>query len=127
MCSKPRVLVVDDDEVIASTTSLILNGAGFESAAAFSGAQALAIARAQLFHLLLTDVVMQPMNGIELAVAFLELHPGARVFLITGTAEAAHLIVDALDRGQDFPVLQKPIHPRDLIERLRAVEIAPAG
>jgi DNA-binding NtrC family response regulator len=121
MCIKPRVLVVDDDAVIATTTSLILNGTGFESVAAFSGVQALDIARAQTFHMLVTDVIMHPMNGIELAVEFLEIHPTAQVLLITGTFDAARVALEELPRGREFPVLQKPLYPGDLIERLRAV------
>jgi len=123
MSIKPRVLVVDDDEVIASTTSMILNDTGFDSVAAFGGEEALNIARGQSFDMLLTDVVMDPMNGIELAVAFLDIHPSARVLLFTGTTEAAQPILDAMRSRQNFPVLQKPIHPRDLIERLRAEQV----
>jgi len=123
MSIKPRVLVVDDDEVIASTTSMILNDTGFDSVAAFGGEEALNIARGQSFDMLLTDVVMDPMNGIELAVAFLDIHPSARVLLFTGTTEAAQPILDAMRSRQNFPVLQKPIHPRDLIERLRSEQV----
>jgi len=126
MCAQLRVLVVDDDEVIASTTSLILNASGFESVAAFSGEQALVFAHSEPFHLLLTDVVMEPMNGIELAFAFLAIQPAAKVLLITGTPAAAQLVLDALQRGRDFLVLQKPVHPRDLIEQLHTVSVLDA-
>lgn len=121
MSMKPRVLIVDDDHVIASTMSLILNAAGFDSVAAFGGDQALDLARSHLFHILVTDVNMSPMNGVELGIAFLEIHSAASVFLITGSIEVAGDALEALPRGRQFPLLQKPVHPRELITRLRSV------
>jgi CheY-like chemotaxis protein len=116
--SNPRVLVVDDDQVIATTTSMSLSASGFESIAAFDGHQALAIARVQHFDLLLTDVMMEPLNGIQLALAFLQIHPAAQVLLISGTVESALPLLDAEHSGHVFPLLQKPIHPRALVDRL---------
>jgi DNA-binding NtrC family response regulator len=123
MSMKPRVLIVDDDHVIASTMSLILNATGFDSLAAFSGDQALDLARSHPFHILVTDVNMEPMNGIELGIAFLDIHSAASVFLITGSLEVADDALEALPRGRQFPLLQKPVHPQDLIERLRSVSV----
>ena len=117
MLNKPRVLVVDDDEMVATTTSMILNASGFESVAAFSGARALELACTQVFDVLLTDVIMTPMNGIELAVAFLAIQPDTRVLLTSGTVDAVRTL-DALDRCCDLPLLEKPIAPRDLISRI---------
>lgn len=119
MPSTPRVLVVDDEEVIATTLSMILNTSGFDSVASFSGTKALEIATASHFDILVTDVMMEPMNGIELALAFLDIHPAARVFLISGATDASRLIVDGERSGHSFPLLPKPLHPRTLIDQLR--------
>lgn len=125
MSAKPRVLVVDDDQVIATTLSLILNRSGFESLHAFSGPEALTLIADSHFDILITDVMMHPMNGVELAKAFCEACPDAHVFLISGTVEAAADVLASLDCHHAFPLLKKPIYPGDLIELLRTTS-APA-
>lgn len=119
MTTKPRVLIVDDDQVIATTLSMILNRSGFEAVEAFSGPQALELAGASCFDILVTDVMMEPMNGVEVAKAFCELYPNAQVFLISGTTEAAGTVLAEFDCEHAFPLLKKPIYPGELIERLR--------
>jgi DNA-binding NtrC family response regulator len=119
MSTKPRVLIVDDDEVIATTLGMILDRSGFDAVSAFSGPQALEIAAISAFDFLVTDVMMEPMNGVELASAFCEMHPDARIFLISGTTEAAATVLAALDCEHAFPLLKKPIYPGELIELLR--------
>ena len=121
MSKKPRVLIVDDDQVIATTLSMILNRSGFDAVEAFSGPQALELAAASSFDILVTDVMMEPLNGVELAKAFCELYPHARIFLISGTTEAAATILADFECTHSFPLLKKPIYPADLIERLRLV------
>ncbi len=115
----PRVLIVDDDQVIATTMSMILNRSGFEAVEAFSGPRALELAATSHFDFLVTDVMMEPMNGVELANAFCELHPDAQIFLISGTTEAASAVLADFNCEHAFPLLKKPIYPGDLIERLR--------
>jgi CheY-like chemotaxis protein len=119
MTLNPRVLIVDDDQVIATTLSMILNRSGFVAVEAFSGPQALELARLSPFDILVTDVMMEPMNGVELAKAFCEMYPEAQIFLISGTTEAAATVLADFECEQAFPLLKKPIYPGDLIERLR--------
>jgi len=119
MSANPRVLIVDDDQVIATTLTMILNRTGFDAVEAFSGAQALELAAASHFDILVTDVMMEPMNGVELARAFCEIHPEAQIFLISGTTEAAATVLADFNCEHAFPLLKKPIYPGELIERLR--------
>ena len=119
MTLNPRVLIVDDDQVIATTLSMIRNRSGFEAVEAFSGPQALELAAASRFDILVTDVMMQPMNGVELARAFCDIYPEAQIFLISGTTEAAATVLADFDCEHAFPLLKKPIYPGELIERLR--------
>jgi len=119
MTLNPRVLIVDDDQVIATTLSMILNRSGFVAVEAFSGPQALELARVSSFDILVTDVMMEPMNGVELAKAFCEIYPEAQIFLISGTTEAAATVLADFECEQAFPLLKKPIYPDDLIELLR--------
>lgn len=130
MKPSPRVLIVDDDQVIATTLRMILNRSGFDAVEAFSGPQALELASGSPFDVLVTDVMMEPMNGAELAKAFCLLYPDAQIFLISGTTEAASTVLADFNCEQAFPLLKKPIYPGDLIEKLRAatassVQVAP--
>ena len=114
-----RVLVVDDDMRIADTITEVLQHAGFEARAAYNGESALQAAANFRPDCLLTDVLMPRMNGVELAVAFGEEHPTARVVLISGQVGISEIIEDAEQRGLRFQLLPKPLHPRVLIEELR--------
>ena len=67
--SMPQVLVVDDAKIVADTLAQILNLNGFQAVAAYSGEQALQLASVQHFDHLVSDVVMDGMNGIESAIA----------------------------------------------------------
>lgn len=117
----PRVLVVDDDRAIATTLAMILNKNGFEAVAAFSGSQALSLAHESRFDLLLTDVMMAPINGVQTAIAFRNLNPASHIFLFSGTTDAADLLLGATNAGYDFKFFLKPIHPAKIISELRAV------
>jgi CheY-like chemotaxis protein len=69
--------------------------------------------------LLITDVVMPGMNGIDLAIHFRSAHPECRILLFSGQAVTANLLEEARARGYDFDLLSKPVHPADLLARLR--------
>ena len=64
--SKPRVLVVDDERVIADTLAIILNQNGFDASAVYTGTAAVDRARETKPDLIISDVIMPDMNGIEL-------------------------------------------------------------
>ncbi len=65
---KPRVLVVDDEHVIADTLAIILNQAGFDASAVYTGNDAVDLARIEKPDLIISDVIMPDMNGIEAAI-----------------------------------------------------------
>jgi CheY-like chemotaxis protein len=121
--SSPRskILVVDDKRVIADTLRAILDLSGFEATAAYDGQDAIDVARAWPPDVLLTDVMMPRLNGIEAAIQILILCPACRVLLISGSIGAGDLIQEARERGYDFEVLAKPTHPADLLARLRSI------
>jgi CheY-like chemotaxis protein len=116
--SKPKVLVVDDERVIADTLAAILGKCGFAALAAYQGLSALEIALAIRPDLLLTDVAMPGMNGIELAIAVKQAVPDCKVLLFSGQASTANLLAEAHDAGHDFTTLQKPLHPTELLARI---------
>ncbi len=69
--------------------------------------------------LLLSDVVMPRLNGIEAAIQICMMIPQCRVLLFSGQAATAGMLNDARLNGNHFEVLEKPIYPTDLIARLR--------
>ena len=116
---KPRILVVDDERLIADTMTDILEGAGFEVATAYDGWSALEAAGRFRPDYLLSDVSMPTMNGVELAIALRTMHPGIRVLLISGQAGISDLLRDSEKRGFHFDLIAKPIHPLKVIDLLK--------
>ncbi|HKF22289.1 MAG TPA: response regulator [Candidatus Angelobacter sp.] len=117
--SKPRVLVVDDERVIADTLATILNQNGFEASAVYTGAEAVARARTSRPDLVISDVIMQDMNGIEAAIRIRQSLPGCKILLFSGQAATADLLEKARAQGHEFEILAKPVHPQDLLAKLR--------
>ncbi len=115
-----RILVVDDERVIADAIAAILNASGCTAVAAYSGEGALEAIAAGVPDLMITDVCMPGMNGVELAINVRQHFPACKVLLFSGHAASSHLIVEARAKGYEFELLRKPIHPRDLLERLKS-------
>jgi CheY-like chemotaxis protein len=117
--SRPRVLVVDDERVIADTLSIILNQNGYDASAVYSGVAAVDRAREIKPELVISDVIMQDMNGIEAAIRIREILPGCKILLFSGQAATADLLERARAQGHEFEILAKPVHPQDLLAKLR--------
>lgn len=122
---KPRVLVADDEKVIADTLKLILAGAGYDVAVAYDGLAAVNMAEVWPPDLFLSDVFMPGLSGIEAATVICEKAPDCRVLLISGQANSNDLRQAIESKGQNFEVLLKPIHPVDLIAHIQAILRAP--
>jgi CheY-like chemotaxis protein len=117
--AKRRVIVADDERVIADTLAYILNQAGFEATAVYTGVQAVELARTAKPDLLVTDVLMPDMNGIEAAICIRGFLPSCKVLLFSGQAATAGLLEEARRRGYKFEILSKPVHPQDLVAKLK--------
>ena len=115
----PRVLVVDDEELITETLREILRRAGFDVQIASDGWAALEVVPVFRPHYLLTDVLMPRMNGVELAIAVRKMFPETRIFLFSGQAGISEILLNGKRQGFQFELIQKPIHPLKLIERLK--------
>ncbi|HVT99938.1 MAG TPA: response regulator [Acidobacteriaceae bacterium] len=116
---RPRVLIADDERIIADTLGMILNQNGFEAATVYNGVKAVETARVFNPNIFLADVVMPGMSGIEAAIQICGMMPGCRVVLLSGQAATADLLRDARVRGHEFEILLKPVHPEQLLDRLR--------
>jgi DNA-binding response OmpR family regulator len=118
--SKPKVLVVDDERVISDTLAMILNQSGFEARAVYSGEKALEMAVTFKPDMLISDVIMADLNGIDAAIRIKALLPQIKILLFSGQAATADLLEKARVQGYEFEILAKPVHPQDLLSRLRS-------
>lgn len=118
---EPRVFVVDDEGTIANTLAMILRMRGFECRAFTLPHEALQVALETPPDLLITDVVMPLMSGIELAIQMCEHCPNCKVLLFSGQAATADLLHTARTGGHQFELLTKPVHPADLLDKIREV------
>ncbi len=117
---RPTVLVIDDDPIHADTLAMVLNISGFKATAVYSGERGIELARLSPFDHLVTDVVMDGMNGIDAAIAIHQVLPNCRILLISGNNNTAELLAIAAAKGHGFEILPKPIHPTVLLEQMRA-------
>ena len=116
-----RILVVDDEQLITDTICAILNECGFDAVGAYSGAEALEAAAIYQPQIVLTDVMMPRMSGVELGIQLRNLYPQTKVILFSGQVATSGMLQRAQADGHRFDLIPKPIHPRDLIARLKTL------
>jgi len=117
--SKPRVLIADDEQVIANTLAIILNQSGFEARAVYSGESAIETLDTFQPNMLISDVIMAGMTGIEAAIKIRSRLPQCKILLFSGQAATADLLEKAREQGHEIEILAKPVHPTDLLAKLR--------
>jgi len=115
---RPVVLVVDDESAIADTLAEILSRSGYASITAYDGNSALETALITPPELLISDVVLPGMSGIELAITIRRIYPDCKVLLFSGQASTEDLLAAARREGHHFTLLTKPVHPLDLLARV---------
>jgi DNA-binding NtrC family response regulator len=122
-----RVLVVDDEKSVADSLTLILRASGYEATPAYSGEEALELSRAMDPHIVVSDIVMGPMSGFDLAIWLAEHRPACRIILMSAHSFHDPLVAKSVRRGFDF--LPKPIHPDKFLAKLAApyMEGDPSG
>lgn len=113
---RPTVLVVDDESVIAETVAAILSRSGYATMTAYDGEEAMEIALLTPPELLITDVSLPGMNGIELATTMRRVFPDCRILLFSGHLATEELLLAHTQRtGHTFTLLSKPLHSRELL------------
>ena len=117
----PRVFVVDDEISNAKMLSVILQMHLFDAVPYADPQVALEAARAAPPEYLISDIAMQGMTGIDLAILLEREIPACKVLLFSGRPEAPELIRQANEAGHSFSFLQKPIHPTKLVEVLKGL------
>ena len=120
-----RILLADDDQVMREYLTRALERAGYAVTPVDRGTAAVPLLESERFDLLLTDIVMPEMDGIELAQKCAEIAPDTRVMFITGFAAVTLKAARAMPQAR---VLSKPFHLRDLvIEVDRMFEVGSAS
>ncbi len=115
------ILLVEDDEAVRAVAERALGRFGYRVLAASRGEDAVRIAGEHdgAIDLLLTDIMMPGMNGVEVAASVARARPGIRVFFMSGFADQDLVRQGLLQPGTHF--LQKPFTPQELAARIRLV------
>ncbi len=106
------ILLAEDDEAMRTYLARALENAGYRVTAVDRGTEALPYLQSRHFDLLLSDIVMPEMDGIELAQRCAEMSPDTKVMFITGFAAVA---LRASKEAPQAKLLSKPFHLRDLV------------
>ncbi len=118
---RPTVLVVNDESAIADTVTEILSRSGYAAMTAYDAEEALEIALLTPPELLITDVSLPGMSGIELAIKMRRIFPECRMLLFSGHVATADLLARAQQAGHTFTLISKPVHPKVLLARVSEI------
>lgn len=117
--AKLRIIVVDDEVLIAETLAEILNAEGFEARAVTAGDAALTLAQTFVPDIMFSDVIMPGMTGVDLGIKIRSIVPRCKIFLFSGQAATVDLLDQARKQGHSFDILAKPIRPEAVVELVR--------
>ena len=119
--AKFRIFVVDDEFVIATTLATILQRSGFDAVSFTEPLKALDAAKIKAPDLLISDVMMPVLSGVDLAIRMKTEYPDCKILLFSGQAATANLLEAARKEGHDFELLSKPIHPSEFLLKVKLV------
>jgi DNA-binding NtrC family response regulator len=114
-----HIFVVDDEITISETLALILSRNGFTVSSFTDPLKVLDRVPSRSPDVLLTDVVMPHLSGIDLPIQIKEKCPACKILLFSGQAETLDLLGAARQQGHDFHLLAKPVHPLELLRRIK--------
>ena len=116
-----RVLVIDDEKNLADTLVWILERAGFEATAAYDGESALQ--RLDTFQpdVVISDVIMPGVNGIEVCTRIQARFPKCHILLFSGQTATNELLGEAREHGLTWELLAKPMDPDELLAKVTSL------
>jgi DNA-binding NtrC family response regulator len=115
--SRPRILVIDDEEIVRVSCKKCLTPEGYDVDVAANGIEGLAMTENNRYDVILTDLKMPDMDGMEFLTKVKERHPDTKVIMITGYSTVEHA-VRAMRMGA-YNYIEKPFTPDALIEAVR--------
>jgi DNA-binding response OmpR family regulator len=113
------ILVVHDEALVADCLATVLSRAGFATMTAYDGKAALEIAFAVPPDLLISDIAIREINGIELAMAVVNAAPECKV-LLCSSHDTGDDLMRACAAGYNFSSLTKPVHPAEILKQVMA-------
>ena len=116
--TRPKVLIVEDEPVVLHTLELILKQQGYDVRGARDGKEALAIGPEFQPNVLLCDINLPDVDGIQVATQLKRELPHCRAILLSGEITSTELLEDAAKQGMHFEVLAKPTEPHQLLRVL---------
>jgi CheY-like chemotaxis protein len=114
----PRIFIVDDEYITAATLATLLQMNGFSARFFTCPLEALNAARLDNPDLLISDLEMPRLCGIDLAIQLRAQHPDCRILLLSADAAATDSLRDVHDKRHDFRFLLKPVHPSQLFSAI---------
>jgi CheY-like chemotaxis protein len=117
---KLKIMVIDDEELIAQTLVEILTEEGFDATAVANGRAAIELAKDLQPNVVLSDVIMPGLNGVETGIRLREIVPDCKIILFSGQAATVDLLEKARRQGHHFDILAKPMKPDQLITVIRS-------
>ena len=114
---RQRILVVDDDPSLAEMLTIVLRGEGFDTAVIGDGTQALTAVRELRPDLVLLDLMLPGMNGIDVC-RVLRADSGVPIVMLTAKTDTVDVVL-GLESGADDYIV-KPFKPKELVARMRA-------
>lgn len=115
---KSRIMIVDDERNIADTLAMVFQIKGHEALAVYNAESAVEAIETFEPDVVLSDVIMGKMTGVDLAIYLSRARPECKVILFSGQTATANLLSEANRKGHDFRLLAKPIHPEQLLKEL---------
>jgi CheY-like chemotaxis protein len=137
-----RILIIDDEKIVADTLTLILQRAGHQVRSAYDSASAYALltgspaspsawnraqdvaedpSRSFVPDCAICDVILPGVNGIEVSSMIASINPACHIFLCSGLTETCEIFDEARARGLSWELLAKPVAPDELLEKLAAL------
>jgi two-component system catabolic regulation response regulator CreB len=114
-----QVYVVDDEPLIASTLAAILSDSGYEVEFFTNPLEALAAVVPSSPAILVSDVTMPDLTGVELAMRVLDICPRCKVFLMSALDSIDELLEAAGALEAEIPFMRKPFHPGVLLDAIQ--------
>lgn len=112
------VLVVDDEQFIAKSLATIFRNHGFDATCAYSGYDAIRSAKSLRPDVIISDILMPGMNGVDAAVSIFRHLPDAKYVFVSGFSGFQENLSAARNQGLEFLHLEKPVPPKLLVEYL---------
>lgn len=117
-----RILIVDNEQTLADTLAMILERKGHRATPVYSPAAALEKMESFVPDCVISDLIMPEMLGTELCAHIEKKFPGCRILLFSGRESTNELVENAREQGRAWELLTKPVDPRELLEKLDALQ-----